>query len=240
MGEHAQHRNLVAAALFAAGWPAAASDCRLALSLGLDVSSSVDAADYALQAGGLVAALRDRDVARAFLAAPGESVALHVFEWSGRGRETTVVDWTEIDDAGDLAAVAGVVEARGRTHFRDATALGDAMLFGAEALADRADCGERVLDLSGDGEANNGASPLSVKRLPAVQAIAINGLTIGPAESPLKRYYEGFVIQGPGAFVETAEDFADFGRAMRRKLIRETLPKAVSGLGPAAGSDRDG
>ena len=37
----------------------------------------------------------------------------------------------------------------------------------------------------------------------------------------LARYYQEFVIQGPGAFVERADDYADFERAMRRKLLRE-------------------
>ena len=78
MGVHAQHRFLVAlAALWFAAAPAAAQECRIALALGIDVSSSVDPDEYALQAGGLAAALRDPEVAAAFLAVPGAQVALH-------------------------------------------------------------------------------------------------------------------------------------------------------------------
>ena len=44
--------------------------CRLALSLGLDVSSSVDAREYRLQTEGLAAALIAPEVRGAFLAAP--------------------------------------------------------------------------------------------------------------------------------------------------------------------------
>ena len=58
----------------------------------------------------------------------------------------------------------------------------------------------------------------------------MNGLVIGITRRILKKHYEVFVIHGPGAFVEMADDHADFSRAMRRKLIREVMPKAVSSL----------
>ena len=49
----------------------------------------------------------------------------------------------------------------------------------------------------------------------------MNGLVIGATRVTLARYYQQYVIQGPGAFVEMATDYADFERAMRRKLLRE-------------------
>lgn len=230
MGEHAQHRLLVAlAALWlAAPAPAAAQACRIALSLGLDVSSSVDAAEYALQTRGLAAALRDPEVADAFLAVPGTVVALHVYEWSGRRQQTVTLDWTRIATADDLADAAARIETRPRSFVRHATALGDAILFGAAALAERPECAEPILDVSGDGETNDGTSPLVAKRSPLFERITVNGLVIGVTRRILKRHYETFVIHGPGAFVEMADDHADFSRAMRRKLIREVQPKAVS------------
>ena len=45
--------------------------CRLALALGLDVSGSVDAAEYRLQLDGVAAALTDEDVQAALFAMPG-------------------------------------------------------------------------------------------------------------------------------------------------------------------------
>lgn len=229
MGVDAQYRRLVAAAAFALlAAPAAAQECRLALALGLDVSSSVDAEEYALQAGGLAAALRDPEVAAAFLAAPGLRVALAVFEWSGKRQQTVTVDWAWIATADDLADVAARVEARGRSFSRHATAIGDAMAFGAAALAERDACYEQVLDISGDGETNDGISPVTAKTSPLFDRITVNGLVIGVTRRILKRHYETFVIHGPGAFVEMADDHADFARAMKRKLIREVTPKAVS------------
>ena len=51
--------------------------------------------------------------------------------------------------------------------------------------------------------------------------MTVNGLVIGANVVTLGRYYQQFVIQGPGAFVEAADDYEDFERAMRRKLLRE-------------------
>jgi len=231
MGEHAKHRFLVVlAAIWLAAAPAAARDCRIALSLGLDVSSSVDPREYALQLGGLSAALRDPEVVAAFLAVPRTEVALHVFEWSGRRQQQVAIDWVWIADEADLAAVAARLDAHRRSFSRHATAIGQAILFGAEALARRPECAELKLDISGDGETNDGVSPAIARRSPLLDRVTINGLVIGVTRRILRAHYETFVIHGPGAFVEMADDHADFSRAMRRKLVRELQPKAVSVL----------
>ena len=49
----------------------------------------------------------------------------------------------------------------------------------------------------------------------------------------LDLYYGDCVIGGPGAFLVVAEDFQDFARAVRRKLILE-----IAGMTPAAGAPR--
>ncbi|MBP7241338.1 DUF1194 domain-containing protein [Amaricoccus sp.] len=231
MEKRPERRPLVAAALalgLAAAAPAAAQDCRIALALAIDVSSSVDAAEYRLQAGGLAAALRDAQVAAAFLAVPGQVVELTIFEWSGRRQQATALDWTTIASADDLYDVAARLEAWPRAFARHATAIGEAMLYGAEALAGRPDCPERIIDVSGDGETNDGISPLVARQSPLLEGVTVNGLVIGVTRRILRRHYEAFVIHGPGAFVEMADDHGDFSRAMRRKLIRELQPRAIS------------
>ena len=62
-----------------------------------------------------------------------------------------------------------------------------------------------------------------------LDGITVNGLVIGANVVTLGRYYQQFVIQGPGAFVEVADDYADFERAMRRKLLRELGAMEMSG-----------
>ncbi len=113
------------------------------------------------------------------------------------------------------------LRAQGRSYAQFPTALGLALLYGGQALSKRGECGQRTLDVSGDGTNNDGASPELVKRDFPFEGVTINGLVVGSPNSALARYYQEFVIQGPGAFVERADDYSDFERAMRRKLLRE-------------------
>ena len=103
----------------------------------------------------------------------------------------------------------------------DRAAIGYALLFGGRSLAERGDCERRTLDVSGDGTNNDGIAPELARREDALAGITINGLVIGANVATLGRYYQQFVIQGQGAFVEVAQDYDGFERAMRRKLLRE-------------------
>lgn len=218
------------ALLLALGLPAAASaeQCRIALALGLDVSSSVDGGEYLLQTRGLAAALTSQSVRDAFLGAPGEVVALNIYEWSGRRQQMTRQDWIMIRSPEDLDGVAAQLLESRRSFEQYPTALGHAIIYGAETLARAPACAELKLDISGDGTNNDGIPPpLAAPDAP----IVINGLVVGDTGDTLARYYENFVIRGPGAFVEIADDYDDFEEAMKRKLERELRPAAVSELG---------
>ncbi|WP_415009676.1 DUF1194 domain-containing protein [Amaricoccus sp.] len=226
---------LAAAAIAsAAAGDARAGDCRLALALALDVSSSVDAREYRLQTEGLAAALLAPEVAEAFLADPAQPVRLLVYEWSGWHQQVVRQDWVTIAGLADLTAVASGLAAQGRSFEQYPTALGMGLLFGAQQLAQQPACAERKLDVAGDGTNNDGAAPDVVRReAPEVfQPITINGLVIGSDVRVLGRYYQEYVVQGPGAFVEVATDYADFERAMRRKLLRELGVMQMSEAGP--------
>ena len=60
----------------------------------------------------------------------------------------------------------------------------------------------------------------------------MNGLAIRSYERDVVAYYREQIIRGPGAFVEEADSFEDFPRAIRRKLIRE-LTERIIGQVPA-------
>ncbi len=63
---------------------------------------------------------------------------------------------------------------------------------------------------------------LVLARTAAIAArITINGLPIRNADYDIPAYYEESVIGGPGAFLVAAEGFADFDRAIVRKLVLE-------------------
>jgi uncharacterized protein DUF1194 len=63
--------------------------------------------------------------------------------------------------------------------------------------------------------------------------IVVNGLVIGTDDAAdLAAYFRQTVILGSGSFVEVANGYADYARAMKRKLLRE-LSYAVSFNAPA-------
>jgi len=179
-------------------------------------------------------------VGRAFLHFPETPVRLMVFEWSGLHAQRIIIPWQEIRRADHLAQIAEQLQLAQREQGgnRD-TALARAMVFGAEQIQAQS-CLRGVLDISGDGPGNIGAHPSDIpdERL---HDITINALVIGPQNrantdknlsnvKSLEEYYQIHVIRGPGAFVQTATDYAGFAHAMTRKLIRELAPPALSQL----------
>ena len=234
----------LAGAALALGAPAQAA-CRQALALGLDVSGSVDPAEYRMQLDGLAGALTSPDVMAAFTGTPGLAVAVTVFEWSGPFDAARIVPWTDISAAGDLRAIAARLRAAVRAPGDPSTAIGSAMVHGFELLAGRPDCGRHTLDLSGDGRANTGPQPGSVA---APRGVTVNALAIGSDApttgderqvqiSELTAYFRAEVIRGPDAFVEAALGFEDYREAMRRKLLRELADLAIGAApGAAAGA----
>lgn len=220
--------------------PATAEQCRLALVLALDVSSSVDATEDTLQRQGLVAALTAPEVQAAFFATD-DPVALAVYEWSGRYNQEIVLDWLMVRGPADLLMAAETVAASRRSHNDFPTAMGYALGFGA-GLFDRAPgCLHQTLDMAGDGQNNEGFGPQAAYREFGFDAITVNGLVVNAAdfeaEVGLIAFYQRQVLHGPGAFLEVAQGFEDYERAMRRKLERELAPP-VLGSRPVDGRDR--
>ncbi|WP_370402646.1 DUF1194 domain-containing protein [Sulfitobacter sp. JB4-11] len=226
--------GVVAGALLAGD---AAAQCRLALLLGLDISSSVDAGEDDLQRGGMAAALRAPEVQAAFFAAD-QQVALAAFEWSGRYNQELLLDWTMIEAPADLERAADVIAASRRSYGEFPTAMGEALAFGAELMARAPACLGQTIDMAGDGENNEGPGPAMAYALPAFGAITVNGLVVANAaefqtEDRLTAYYRDNVLHGAGAFMVVADGFDDYLRAMRKKLEREVRPPTIGALAPA-------
>ena len=219
------------AALFCAASPASA--CRLALLLALDVSSSVDADEDRLQRGGLVSALTSPQVRAAFFAVDAP-VALAVYEWSGRYNQEVVLDWTMIDSPAALLLAAETVAASQRSHNEFPTAMGYALGYGAEMLRRAPNCLYQTIDMAGDGQNNEGFGPRLAYKEFAFDDVTVNGLVVNAAEftseTQLIDFYRNEVLWGPGAFMEVAQGFEDYERAMRRKLERELTPPVIGAL----------
>ena len=205
--------------------PAPAENCRLALLLALDVSASVSPADDLLQRQGLARALLSPAVSDALLGS--DPVALQVFEWAGASYQRPLLpDWQMIRTSEDLARVAQAIEvplAPTLDRSRRRTALGQALAFAHGIFEQSPDCRARTLDVSGDGRSNEGPSASDTyARLPWA-SITVNALVIqGPTrEWGITRYFERFVLRGPGAFLVEADGYEDYRRAMEEKLLRE-------------------
>ncbi len=226
---------IIALGLAAFAAPADAA-CRLALALALDVSRSVDAADYAVQRDGLLAALADPEVRRAVFQPP-DHVAIAVYEWSGRGHQEMVVGWTELYSEADLDRVAAEVAGFAGGGYRLPTAIGYALDFGRELFEGAPGCAAHTLDVSGDGRNNDGMSPADAYRREDFGDLVVNALAIGGHEADIVIYYRSQVVRGPGAFVEVARVHTEFPRAIKRKLLRE-LGDPV--LGALDGGNRGG
>lgn len=213
---------LLPLALLLPGPATAQQPCRLALALALDVSSSVDAREYALQRDGLAAALDDPDIRRVILNGAGP-VALTVYEWSGRYQQHQVLPWVLLSEAGDIDDAVARISAARRAYTGYPTAIGYALGHGAGLLAAAPACDRQVIDLSGDGIGNEGfGPPLAYRHFPFA-GVTVNGLAVteGGADSEVVAYYLSQLRHGPGAFVEVARGYADFRRAMTLKLFRE-------------------
>lgn len=225
-------RGAALLAAFLLGAAPAGASCRLALALGLDVSRSVDVGDYFIQKEGLLAALRDEGIRRAFLEQDGY-VTLAVFEWSGQRHQDIVVDWTPVVDAAALDRVIARLSAHERLPVSLSTAIGDAILYADRLFRGAPVCEAQTLDLSGDGRWNEGTAPERAYARSDFGGRVVNGLAILGHEADIVAYYARVIIRGPGAFVEVATSHQDFPRAIRRKLERELTAPVIGGALPA-------
>ena len=217
-------RALIALGLAVLANPVKAEQCRLALALALDISVSVDEREDILQRQGLASALIAPEVQEAFFSSP-MPVALSVYEWSGRDIQRVILNWRMIEGVDDLFSASAQISRSVRSDSGSATAMGHALAFGASLMSQAPKCLFQTIDLSGDGSNNDGYGPQITYRHFPFQNTVVNGLVINAADFEgelfLIPFFENNVLHGPGAFLEVAQGFEDFERAMRRKLERE-------------------
>jgi hypothetical protein len=221
---------LAAAAALSLGRAADAGECRLALVLALDISSSVDRAEDRLQREGLAGAILAPPVARAFLA--GDPVAVYAFEWSGiTGQAALLPGWEVVESEEDLRRVAEAIAGSRRSRSDLGTALGAALGHAWSVLGEAPACRARTVDVSGDGINNEGIRPGHAYASLPFQGVTVNALVIGgeKEDSQLVAWFRREVLHGPGAFLVHAAGFEDYQHAMESKLLRELEFPAVGG-----------
>lgn len=198
----------------------------LELVLAVDVSGSVDSTEFELQRDGYVAAFRDAALISAVEnGVDYQSIAVSLVYWSSvaiNGYIYTAVDWTSIYDSASSNAFADAIAATADTTVGN-TGLGEALVYSADSIANNLFEGTRkLIDLSGDGEDNDGGTTAAQGRDYALAngVDTINALAIIDDFPNLATYFANNVIGGTNAFVIEAT-FASFEDAVKRKLITE-------------------
>lgn len=219
--------SLVCVTLMLALMPVRGHACALELILAVDVSGSIDQDEFALQTEGMAAAFEDPKLAEAIIHQEG-GVYVTLTQWSGATRQRQVTDWFKLTGPDTMAAFATAVRRGGRDWRNYSTAVGEA-LFHAMKVGETVPetCERRVVDMSGDGVSNEGRAPRAMADALAALGYTINALVIrGDSPDPVK-FYERHVLAGPRAFIEIAENFEDYPRAILRKLLREVDQQAL-------------
>jgi hypothetical protein len=210
----------VTAAAIAFGPQANAVPVALELQLLVDVSGSVDTSEFNLQKQGYVSAFQSAAVQAAIAATAGGAIAVQLIYWSSAAEQAVAVGWTLINSAASANAFAAAIAATTRP-FAGSTAPGSAINFGVPLFNNGFEGLRQVIDVSGDGAANDGANTAAARAAALAAGIdQINGLVI-LGEAGLEAWYNANIKGGAGAFVEVATDFTDFAAAIERKIIRE-------------------
>jgi hypothetical protein len=207
----------------------------LELVLAVDASSSVSSDEFNLQIQGLAEAFRDPRVLQAIRASGDLGVAVSLFQWSDSRKQILAVDWTLVTDVDQAVAFADEVSDTPRFLIGGSTAIGGALKFAIRLIVDNDYNGRRrVIDLSGDGRANQGTRPAPLRDAAVDLGITINGLAILNEDPVVADYYRSNVIGGTGAFIMTANDYESYALAILIKLIREIAGAPIARAPPRA------
>lgn len=221
--------------------PTQAEEVDLELVLAMDASGSISNKEYLLQLEGTYAAFRDPAIQTAITSGPTGKIAVSIMLWSDAAFEKVNSGWFLLDSAQTANAFAEQIKDFQLNQDRQIGFGGGGTGIGAgveEALKllrrNPYEGLRKVVDVSGDGIETEFWFTKSVliadaKRLANAEGVTVNGLPIITPDFPnLDTYYLDQVITGPGSFVEIASGFEDFGRAIRKKLLREISSSIAS------------
>ena len=211
----------------------------LELVLAVDASGSVDDREFRLQLEGIAQAVQDPAVIAAIETGPLKRIAIELLVWADHPLPSDVSGWFVITDGPSAAAFAAVVAPYPR-RLNGGTGMGMGVANAARAMEDNGYAGTRLtIDVSGDG-AESPPRDYTVlmpqaRMMAGALGITINGLAILGSEDGVEEWYRNNVLTGPGSFLEVAQGYEDFARAMQRKLVQEIeVRPRLSMISPAA------
>ena len=222
-----------ASALTLAPWTANAAQREkvgMQLILAADVSGSVNATRYKTQQDGYLEALGDSRVLNVIAELDPPILAITFIAWS-RDQEI-MVPWTRVHDARTMDVFRDQLRGKQRPRIGINTLISRALYF-CDAQFDREFTGGRkVIDVSGDGDDNQGIYAVrEIRDTLVAKGVVINGLPIivkppdyiFPPQPPegLDVYYRRHVVGGDGHVVIELIGFDNFKQAILQKLLLE-------------------
>jgi Ca-activated chloride channel family protein len=197
--------------------PVAAYACDTALILTIDVSNSIDGAEYKLQTNGLADALQDPEIVDTMVAG-GTTIA--VVQWSGVDKQAVSIPWTKVNTALDAERLSQKARLMERAFVLSDTAPAEAIYFSLALFDQVPDCVRRVIDVSGDGTPNGGSDVRIARNAAETAGVTINGIAIESMGLAITNFFRGSVITRNG-FVMTARTHREYPATIRAKILRE-------------------
>lgn len=219
--------SALALAPFAA---AAAEQVGMQLILAADVSGSVNATRYRTQQDGYLEALGDSRVLNVIRELDPPVLAITFVAWA-RDQEV-VVPWMRVQDAESMDLFRNRLREAQRARVGINTLISRALLFCDQQFDQEFTGGRKVIDVSGDGDDNQGTFGLrEVRDRLVAKGVVINGLPIivkppeyiFPPQPPegLEVYYRNYVVGGDGHVTIESIGFDNFKQAILQKLLLE-------------------
>jgi len=200
------------------------------LILAADVSGSVSPSRYKTQQDGYLDALGDTRVLKVIGELDPPVLAITFIAWARQ--QAVMVPWMRVDDAKSMDVFRDRLNNAQRPRIGVNTLISQALLFCDARFDQEFTGGRKVIDVSGDGDDNQGIGGLRTARdLLVSKGVVINGLPIivkppeyiYPQQPPegLDVYYRNHVVGGEGHVTIESIGFDNFRQAILQKLLLE-------------------
>jgi hypothetical protein len=200
------------------------------LILAADVSGSVNSTRYKTQQNGYLEALGDSRVLNVIRELDPPVLAVTFIAWARE--QEVMVPWTRVEDAKSMDVFRNRLKEAQRPQIGINTLIGRALVFCNRLFDQEFTGGRKVIDVSGDGDDNQGIVGLrEVRDALVARGVVINGLPIivkppeyiFPPQPPegLDVYYRNHVVGGEGHVTIESIGFDNFKQAILQKLLLE-------------------
>jgi hypothetical protein len=228
-----RRQALAATSALALAFAAKAGDLEkvgMQLILAADVSGSVNSARYKTQQDGYLEALGDSRVLNVIAELEPPVLAIAFIAWARE--QAVMVPWMRVQDAKSMELFRNRLKQTQRPQIGINTLISKALLFCDARFDQEFTGGRKVIDVSGDGDDNQGIAALHDVRDALIgKGVVINGLPIivkppeyifpqQPSEG-LDVYYRNHVVGGEGHVLIESIGFDNFKQAILQKLLLE-------------------